>query len=254
MDLGLAGKKALVTGGSRGIGRAIALELAREGADVAICARGAEEVDVAVAELRAHGSNAIGAAVDVADPDAFVSWVEAAADQLGGIDVLVANASALALVEGEEGWRRSYDVDVMHTVNGCDAARPYLAAGGGAIVIVSSVSAQMAALPATQRGYGSLKAALLAYGAQLAQELAADGIRVNCVAPGAILFADGIWDGVRRSDAERFARVEGAVALGRLGAPDEVARAVAFLASPAASYVTGATLRVDGGVLKHVNF
>jgi NAD(P)-dependent dehydrogenase (short-subunit alcohol dehydrogenase family) len=255
VDLGLSGKKAVVTGGSRGIGLAIARELAREGVDVAICARGAEAVSAATEELRELGVDALGAAVDVSDREAYVAWIDSAAASLGGLDIFVANASALALEIGEGAWRKSYDVDLMHTVRGCEAARPHLQASvGGAIVIVSSVSAVMAALPPTQRAYGPLKAALVAYGAQLAQELAPSGIRVNVVSPGAVLFPGGLWDGVRRTDPDGYARVVATSALGRLGAPEEIARAAVFLASPAASFVTGANLRVDGGALKHADF
>jgi NAD(P)-dependent dehydrogenase (short-subunit alcohol dehydrogenase family) len=255
VDLGLRGRRAAVTGGSRGIGLAIARELAREGADVAICARGEDALGAAVEELRGLGVQASGTAVDVADPDAYAAWIDEAADRLGGLDVFVANASALALEVGEEAWRRTYEVDLMHTVRGCETASPHLeASGSGAIVIVSSVSAVMAALPATQRAYGPLKAALVAYAAQLAQELAPAGVRVNVVSPGAVLFPGGIWDRVRLADPDGYAGAVRTSALGRLGEPEEVARAVAFLASPAASFVTGANLRVDGGALKHADF
>lgn len=256
MNLGLAKKRAIVTGGSKGIGRAIVTTLANEGADVSFCARTPDAVAETVAELAETGVTAIGRSVDVADADALSAWIDEAARELGGIDIVVANVSAQAFVGGEESWNRTFDVDLMHTVRAIERARPFLAGSPAAgVVLVSSSSYAMAAQTSPQgRAYGALKAALVSYGSQMAHELATDGVRVNTVSPGAVLFPEGVWDRIRRSDPERFARTERAAALGRYGSPEEIARAVVFLASPAASYITGANLRVDGGVLTHPHY
>jgi NAD(P)-dependent dehydrogenase (short-subunit alcohol dehydrogenase family) len=255
VDLGLTGRKAIVTGGSKGIGRAIARALAGEGTDVAICARDPAGVEQAVAEIRALGVTAIGGSVDVADREAFPAWTRRTCETLGGLDVLVANVSALAFGSEDEIWQRTFEVDLMHAVRAVEAARPYLRrSDAGAVVLISTVSYDMAKTSPAGRAYASLKAALVSYGAQIAQELAAEGIRANTVSPGAILFPGGLWDTVRESDPERFSSVEQGAALGRHGRPEEIARAVVFLASPAASYITGANLRVDGGVLKHPHY
>lgn len=247
MDLGLDGRRAIITGGSRGIGRHAAEALAAEGCAVAICARGQEGVDETVRTLEAKGSPAFGRALDVADGVALAAWVAEAADALGGLDIAVANVSALAGRPGEESWRRTFDVDVMHTVRTVEAALPFLRESDvPSIVIVSTVSARQA--DPSGGGYGPLKAALIRYAKGLAVNLAPEGIRVNVVSPGTIYIEDGYWGRMERERPETFEAVLAANPMGRMGRPGEVARAIAFLASPASGFTTGANLLVDGAI------
>jgi 3-oxoacyl-[acyl-carrier protein] reductase len=255
MDLGLSGKKALVTGATRGIGRAIADTLAAEGVDVAICARNPAEVADATSALAAKGVRAIGSAVDVADAAAYATWIAAAAEELGGLDIFVHNVSALAEGDDEETWRRTYEIDVMGGWRGFRAALPYLRRSSAAsVVLISSISASISENSAAMHAYGALKAALVSLGGQLGQTYGAEGIRVNVVSPGSIDFPGGYWDSVKQNDRATYDAVSATTPFGRMGTPEEVGRAVAFLVSPAASWINGVNLRVDGGQLSNVNF
>ncbi len=251
MDLGLDGKRAIVTGGSRGIGWHAASFLAEEGCAVGICARGAEGVEEAVGRLEARGAKAFGRALDVTDGPALTAWVRDAASALGGLDVVVASVSALGGGEGEEGWQQSFEVDVMHTVRTVEAALPFLKESDApAIVIVSSVAARETG--PFEGPYGTVKAALVRYAKGLASVLAPDGIRVNAVSPGTIFFDEGVWGQVKRENPDFFAEALGWNPMGRMGTPEEVARAIVFLASPAASFTTGTDLLVDGALTRGV--
>jgi len=255
MDFELAGKRALVTGGTRGIGRAIAEQLADEGADLAICARDRAEVAEAAAALARKGVRVTGAAVDIADGVALKSWIVSAAAELGGLDIVVPNASAMAPAASEEDWRQSFDVDIMGTVNTVNGALPFLERSpAGSIVIIATVSAVETSADFGVEAYGSLKAALLHYSKSLANALAPKGIRVNAVSPGSIYVKDGFWGRVERDQPEMFAGVLKANPLGRMGRPDEIANAVAFLASAKASFITGTNLTVDGGITVRVQY
>lgn len=251
MDLGLHGKRAIVTGASRGIGRHTAEILADEGCAVGICARGAAGVKEAVASLETRGVGAFGRAVDVADPSTLTQWVRDAADALGGLDIVIANVSALGAGEGDEGWENAFNVDLMHTIRTIEAALPFLEGSDAAsIVIVSSVAAREAG--PFDGPYGTLKAALVRYGKGLAHSLAPEAIRVNVVSPGTIYFEGGFWHGVERENPEFFREALGSNPLGRMGRPEEVGRAIAFLASPASGFTTGTNLIVDGALTRGV--
>ncbi|WP_432565000.1 SDR family NAD(P)-dependent oxidoreductase [Kineococcus sp. SYSU DK003] len=250
MDLQLEGAKVLVTGGTRGIGAAIVAEFLAEGADVAMCARTAADVEVAVATANGPGT-LTGAVVDVAHRDEVSAWVEEAAAELGGIDVVVANVSAIAAANDVESWRLSLDVDLMGTVSLVDAALPHLRrGGGGAIVTIGSVSGRE--VDAFAGPYGTVKAALVAYTQGLAFQLAAEGIRANTVSPGNTYFPGGVWELTERNDPDFFAEALALNPTGRMATPEEIARPVVFLASPAASFVTGTNLVVDGALTRGV--
>jgi 3-oxoacyl-[acyl-carrier protein] reductase len=245
MDLGLRGKCAVVTGASKGIGRAIALGLAREGANVAICARSPDALRDAERELAKQGVRVWAGVCDVGEPAALDDFLESARRTLGRLDVLVNNASALAFADDEAGWRRSLDVDLMAAVRASWKVVPWLAEnGGGCILHISSVSGLEAGSPP---GYAAAKAALISHSKTLAIALAPQKIRVNVIAPGSIEFPGGLWDTVKQSQPSLYATVLGSIPWGRLGAPDEVADAAVFLASDRASWITGVCLGVDGG-------
>ena len=253
MDLGLAGKKAAITGGTRGIGRAIADLLADEGCDVAVCARSEEAIVAAVDALQAKGVHAGGGPADVRDGAVLTDWLKSAADSLGGLDILIANASGFGLTLDDEGWRQAFDVDILGSFHAVDAALPFLEQStAGSIVAISSVAALESF--GGVRPYNSVKAALITYMSNLAGDLAPKGIRANSVSPGTIYFDGGVWHQREQEQPEIFKAALSRNPMGRMGSAEEVARGAVFLASPAASFITGTNLIVDGALTQRVQF
>ena len=251
MDLQLNGRKALVTGASRGIGRAIAIELAREGCDLALCARGTEALEALAKEL---GGTVYTQAVDVADEQAVAGFVDAAAEQLSGLDIVISNVSAGGL-KGPDQWRLSFEADLLAFVRITEAAVPHLErSDAAAIVAVGTTSAFDTLPPASPNSYAAFKAAVLEHASQLGHALAPKGIRVNTVSPGPIDFPGGAWDSLHERRPEFYEGIRARIPVGRLGRAEEVARAVTFLASPAAGFCTAVNLVVDGGFTSRVQF
>jgi len=252
MDLGLKGKKALVTGATRGIGRGIAERLAAEGADVAICSRNADAVNDAAAALKAEGVNVYSEALDTRDGAKLKGFVTNAIAALGGLDILVHNVSGFGGTD-EASWYTTFEVDMLGAVRCVEAARAALTRSkAGAIVFISTTAALEAF--GGSRSYNALKAGLIVHANSLSQELGPLGIRVNSVSPGPIFHKDGPWDRRKKENPEFVKQVEQTCALRRLGTPEEVANGVAFLVSPAAGFITGTNLIVDGGFTKRVQF
>lgn len=251
MDLGLKGLKAVVTGGTKGIGRAITQTLAAEGAHIAYCARNAEEVAQTAQDFAPYGVTVFGRVVDVADGPALAAFVNDAAAALGGIDIVVANVSALAIPNEEANWQRTFEVDMMGTVRLVNAAMPHLEKSSqAAIVTISSVSGRE--IDFASGPYGAFKAAIVHYTQGLAYHLAGKHIRANTVSPGNTYFAGGVWNQIEHGNPELYKMALGMNPTGRMGTPQEMANAAVFLASPAASFITGTNLVVDGALTKGV--
>jgi 3-oxoacyl-[acyl-carrier protein] reductase len=247
MDLQLTGTTAMVTGGTKGIGRAVVEALLAEGARVAFCARTAADVEAAQDEL---GDDAAGTALDVADGAALTAWVADTKERFGRVDTVVANVSALAIGAGEDNWRAGFEVDLMHTVRLCEAALPHLLESKGSVVAVSSVSGRE--IDFAKDAYGTMKAAIVHYVAGLAFEHAAAGVRANAVSPGNTYFPGGVWAGIEGGNPDLFATAMGLNPTGRMASPEEIAYAVTMLASPRASFITGTNLVVDGALTRGV--
>jgi len=256
MDLRLKGKRALVTGATRGMGRAIAETLAGEGCNLSICARKEKEIAVAVESLQAKGITAYGAVVDVTKGGNVKGWVARSAEQLGGLDIVVSNVGAMDLGTGKPSWEKNFNLDVMGLVNLVEAGEPYLEAaakehGDAAIVAISSTAA--AAITNAQ-SYGAVKGALIHYVKGLAKDFAPKGIRANTVAPGMVYFEGGIWNRIEHDNPEAYQAALAKNPMGRMAAPQDVANAAVFLSSPRASFVSGINMIVDGAMSDRVNY
>jgi len=253
MDLGLKGLNVLITGGSKGIGRRCADYFAQEGANVSICARDTATVDETVASFTAKGVKGFGMSVDVGNKTDLDNWVHESAKALGSIDIVVANVSALAVEDNEEAWRKEFEVDMMHTVRLANATIPYLEKSKApSITIISSVSGRE--IDFTGPAYGAFKAALIHYAQGLAYKLAPKMIRVNSVSPGNTYFAGGVWEYIENNLPDLFKEALSLNPTGRMATPEEVARGVVFLASPASSFTTGTNLVIDGALTKGVQY
>lgn len=250
MDLQLSGSRVLVTGGTRGIGRAIVERFLEEGAQVAFCARNPEEVKDTETALATRGTVS-GAVVDVGDGEALAAWVEQSAASFDGLDVVVANVSALAIPDTEENWQLSLAVDLMHTVRLVRAALPHLERSDApSIIAISSVSGRESDFASGP--YGTAKTAIIGYIHGLALQLADRGIRANTVSPGNTYFEGGVWAGIESGDPELFRTAVDLNPTGHMGTPEEVAGPVVFLASPVARRISGTNLVVDGALTRGI--
>lgn len=248
MAFDFSGKRIVVAGGSRGIGRSIALGFAAAGADVSFCARGAQAIAATQADLARHGHRVHAATCDLADAAAVAGYVAAARTALGGIDVLVNNASGFGMGDDEAGWAAGLSVDVMAMVRASHAAVPALLdSPGSSIIHISSISGFT---PSTRApAYAAVKAAMMSYTRSQAAMLAHQGVRVNCIAPGSIEFPGGVWDQRKQAGDALYDRTLKGIPFGRMGTAEEIAEVALFLASAHARWVTGQVIAVDGGQL-----
>lgn len=250
MDLGLKGKKVIVAGGSRGIGRASLETFAAEGANVAFFSRNPEQVEETAAKLRTFGGEVVGEAYDVQEIAAYKAFLTDLAGRLGGVDIFIHNISASGSGKTTD-WELTYKIDVLAAVAAVETLTPVMESrGGGSIIFLSSTAAVETFLSAS--AFNALKAALITYGKQLSQVLGPKGIRVNCVSPGPTIFPGGNWSKIKEARPELYEATKAKAALGRLGSAEEIARTIVFLASEASAYTTGVNVVVDGGYTKRV--
>jgi 3-oxoacyl-[acyl-carrier protein] reductase len=256
MDLQLKGKRAIVTGGTRGIGRAIAETLADEGCNVAICARDTNQISEAVNALQSKNVSAFGETVDITDGDALRKWIEKAGNEFGGLDVLISSAGAMAIGADIRSWEKNLNLDIFGAVNSIEAALPMLEAsaretGDAAIVAIGSAAAASATQPSS---YGAIKSALVHYIKGLSKQNASKHLRANVVSPGMVYFEDGIWNKIEQQTPQFFKDSLARNPMGRMATPWEIAKAVVFLASPCSSFTSGINMLVDGAITDRVNF
>ncbi len=252
MDLQLKGQTALVTGSTKGIGRAIIETLSDEGCNIALCARSADSVAEAVAAMEAKGVKAFGKELDVADGDAFKAFIDEAAGALGGIDIFVSNVSG-SNAPGDAGWKSQFDYNILSAVHGVEGCMPYLEkSSNGNVVMISTTAALEHFMNAGP--YNAMKAGLLNYSGALSQELGVKGIRVNAVSPGPIYIEGGAWNMIKDNMAPFYESTLAQIPLGRLGSAEEVAAQVALLASPRGGFTTGTNVVIDGGMTKRIQY
>lgn len=252
MQLNLEGKRAIISGATRGLGQAIARHLLAEGMSLAFCARSPEAVAQAEADYAATGAKVKGWQLDVRDAGAYREWLSAAADFLGGCDAFIPNVSAKAGLVGEAQWQANFEVDLLGAVRGMEVLGPLLVESKGAALFLVTTAA-IEHFPIVQP-YNVMKATLIVYAKQLSQTLGEKGVRVNCISPGSIYYEGSSWQKAEKANPAFFEMVRKSIPEGRLGTPDEVARVAAFLLSPAASWINGENIIVDGGQIKRVNY
>ena len=249
MDLGLKNKVAMITGASRGIGRAITLGLAAEGCRLSVCARGQEGVDALTREMRATGAEVVASAVDVTNETDARRWVEETQQRFGQVDILVNNVGGSRpggnLTASSKDWQAGFALNFFSTLDLCRLVVPLMSSKkSGCVINIASIYGREWGGPMT---YNAAKAAMISLSKEMARELAPQGIRVNSVAPGSILFPGGSWEKRQKENPEMIAAfVKAELPFGRFGKPEEVADVVVFLASGRAQWVSGACINVDG--------
>lgn len=252
MNLELKGKKVIIGGATRGISRAITELLADEGADIAMFSRNSPELNAHAASLAKRGGKIVAEPFNWENRDGYKNFLVSLADKLGGVDIFVHSISSSGNAATHD-WQQSFELDMLGAVDGCDALQPYLAkSGAGSVILMSSTAAVETFL--IPQAFNAIKAAIITYGKQLSQAWAPQGIRVNMISPGPVSYPGGNWEGIKAAMPQLYDATLAQIPLGRFGAPADVAKAVAFLASPAASYITGTNLIIDGGYTKRVQF
>lgn len=253
MDLGLRDKRAIITGATKGIGRQILELLISEGCNVATCSRSIEDVEATIEKCSTRKAQVYGDVCDVRDKDEYAAWIDKMVQEMDGVDIFIPNVSAGGGMDSEKNWWKSFEADVLGTVRGCEAVIPHMKEGGGGAITFIGTTAAVETFAGPQ-AYNAMKASLITYGKQLSQFVGPDGIRVNVVSPGPIEFPGGAWDMLRDTVPKFYESTLRGHPSGRMGKPEEVARCVVFLCSPAASWVSGSNLIVDGGFTKRVQF
>ena len=253
MDLGLNGLKAILVGANGGIGRKVAHALVAEGCHVAVCGRSQAKVDKIIGELTPSGVTVYAEALDVTDTAAVPAFVNQAAQALGGCDIFISFTSANLGEDSDAGWEAVMNADILPMRRGIEAAKPYLLKSvAGSIICMSSTGAVeefMGVQP-----YNALKAAVMVYSAGLAQSLAGQGVRANCITPGPVMTEDGPWAHIKEHMTEFYDGIMAQIPMGRMTTGEELAKAIVFVASPACKAMTGANIVVDGGFTKRVQF
>ncbi len=251
MDLGLRGKRVIVTGATKGILRGVVELMVTEGAHVGFCARDAAEVQAAAQALQRQDVQVFGESVNVRDGEAYKAWLERTATALGGCDIFIPGVSGGGGMDSEKNWVRNFEIDMLHTVRGCEALMPHLEKSGtGSIVIIGSTNAvETFAAP---MAYNAIKAGLVTYAKQLSQYVGKKSVRVNTVSPGPIYFEGGAWEMIKGTQAKFYDWAIKQIPCGQMGTVEEIARVIVFVASPAASLITGANIVADNGFTKRV--
>ncbi|MFT4054154.1 MAG: SDR family oxidoreductase [Novosphingobium sp.] len=249
MDLDLKGKKVILGGATRGISKATARLLAAEGAELGLFSRNGDALDDLREEL---GGKVVTREFTWEDREGYKAMLGGLAEELGGCDIFIHSISSSG-AQGSADWEASFQLDMLGAVDACETLEPYLEkSGAGSVILMSSTAAIETFL--VPQAFNAIKAAVITYGSQLGQAWAGKGIRVNMVSPGPISYSGGNWEGIKAMMPDLYTGIVSQIPAGRMGTPEEVAKAVAFLASPAAAYITGANLVVDGGFTKRVQF